>query len=376
MKLTWLLGLCTVPCLLFLPIEFMFPSSHSRFESSRFLLLFGSVIYGFLRVATFHPLFRPAYHEWLISTNWSIRQPLPFGPIGFRPMDAIFVVPMLIGWVVESGPLRPLLFAVTGYIVALLMMLEQSSNKRAVRAVLFLSGFGLLASIHELTAAIALVPLLAVALYSHRRVLARLPHIQPIHNLTKNARGTTVRIGKQSELDSRRTGYPFEQTSPTIRNSLYRVFDSRVSESLIRATLFGWLMFCVCYRLGFGHGHSVWLQEHRLTIAVLGAMIPVILGTFRLLCYVYLHRSPLGPISRLRSGQLIIPQYDIVVVAPLATFALALFVGLLTARIGLHPSFVIGLMAAVSLFCTLSLPPGYKEWHFTGGHRLDRRFGV
>ena len=44
---------------------------------------------GLYRVVAFHPLFRPNYLRWLKSTPWTVRKPLPWGPLELVPKTAL-----------------------------------------------------------------------------------------------------------------------------------------------------------------------------------------------------------------------------------------------------------------------------------------------
>ena len=68
---------------------------------------------------------------------------------------------------------------------------------------------------------------------------------------------------------------------------------------------------------------------------------------------------------------IIMPAYDRVFVAPLATIAVGLSVYPLDRCLGV-PMLLVGPLAlALALFITLAAAPTLAEWHFTGHYRLS-----
>ena len=49
------------------------------------------VIYGLARVVAIHPIWNPGYQTWLESTPWTVRQPLPLGPVELVWEDGLIV---------------------------------------------------------------------------------------------------------------------------------------------------------------------------------------------------------------------------------------------------------------------------------------------
>ncbi len=59
------------------------------FRVRDFVLIAAAFVYGFWRVAAFHPFYRPAYSEWLKLMPWTSRHPLPAGPIHLAAQDFV-----------------------------------------------------------------------------------------------------------------------------------------------------------------------------------------------------------------------------------------------------------------------------------------------
>src|SRR5581483_311327 len=57
-------------------------ADEAAFQNLRFMVqLFAAFMYGGHRVATFHPGCDVDYRQWLESTPWTPRHPLPMGPL-------------------------------------------------------------------------------------------------------------------------------------------------------------------------------------------------------------------------------------------------------------------------------------------------------
>ena len=68
------------------------------------LVLLACLLYGGFRVVAFHPLFQPAYRQWLATTPWTSRQPLPLAPVHIVWQDVVvLIVAELLFWAVTFG---------------------------------------------------------------------------------------------------------------------------------------------------------------------------------------------------------------------------------------------------------------------------------
>ena len=54
------------------------------------VLIFGSLIYGLLRVTRTHPAWSTKYAGWLATVPWNSKLPLPLGPVNLVWEDMIF----------------------------------------------------------------------------------------------------------------------------------------------------------------------------------------------------------------------------------------------------------------------------------------------
>ena len=54
-------------------------------------LIAGTILLARHRVVAFHPYYRGDYLRWLKSTPWTVRKPLPVGPVELVPQDALAV---------------------------------------------------------------------------------------------------------------------------------------------------------------------------------------------------------------------------------------------------------------------------------------------
>ena len=65
------------------------PAARLPIRPGRCCLIAGAVLLGFYRVIAFHPYFRADYLRWLKSTPWTVRKPLPVGPVELVPEDGL-----------------------------------------------------------------------------------------------------------------------------------------------------------------------------------------------------------------------------------------------------------------------------------------------
>jgi hypothetical protein len=64
----------------------------------RVLLFAASAALGIYRAIAFHPYFDREYLRWLKSTPWTVRKPLPVGPIELVPEDFLAVAALILLW--------------------------------------------------------------------------------------------------------------------------------------------------------------------------------------------------------------------------------------------------------------------------------------
>ncbi len=62
-----------------------------RFRPGWVCLVGGSALLGLHRAVAFHPYFQGDYLHWLKLTPWTVRKPLPAGPVELRPEDSLIV---------------------------------------------------------------------------------------------------------------------------------------------------------------------------------------------------------------------------------------------------------------------------------------------
>lgn len=59
---------------------------------SLIMVCFATAVYGAYWVWAFHPNTRPGYRNWLTSTPWTSRKPLPLGPVQLVWQDVVALV--------------------------------------------------------------------------------------------------------------------------------------------------------------------------------------------------------------------------------------------------------------------------------------------
>jgi hypothetical protein len=129
----------------------------------------------------------------------------------------------------------------------------------------------------------------------------------------------------------------------------------------------GWLMFCAAY-------HFRELPEIKEFPQMASAYIvmPAVIG--RLWIYLYGYVPPISVFGRIATGRLVIPGYDVVLVAPLTIGLVAGVLPRTLSAIGIAPLIAYPLAASVVTWLALALPPRREDWQLTGHHRIAFRF--
>jgi hypothetical protein len=312
--------------------------------------------YGLYRVAAFHPLFRPAYREWLMSTPWTSPKPLPLGPIHLVFQDVILlavVVAMLHGSPVAFWLMA--LAAVTAYLTALTVTFRLVGLVGTFYGMAFGLGLALRLAKHPYFSIGVIAALYPLACVGVRRSLARFPWAE-WYRSTASLRGFNHAASARATV----LGWPFDQLRPAEPKTRIGL-----AEAALVIALVGWLLYAVsCHTLGRPGEAS--LPELVCLVGVVGCF------AVRLLLYLVYHHPPLSLPGRIATFQWIIPGYDQALVAPICAFLAGVLVPASLGALGLPRSTWHSLCLAIVLFVCLAMPPSLRRWHLTGAHRLAR----
>jgi len=349
------------------------PFEPSDLRAMGMLLGFMAAAYGLVRVLLYDPLSRPKYRDWLSTTPWSSRQPLPLGPLHLVWQDALVLGAFeLIAKFHFAIP--PLLYVgIFGVIyLAFLAMCLFSGGQPVFGWAIFagiISALGLLPNLYAFSGALVATYLLGYL--GLRRSLAAFPW--------------EGRMGLWAQQPQRQ---PIWFPTPEVRKSGVTVINAFLASALVGALSYVLLRdFIVLLQLKFGSSaHAgtplalssnldaqislVLLKQFREAMPGMILFVAASLSLGRILVYCAQCWPPLKLLGRLATGRLIVPKYDKVFVAPLLTVLAGVFLPRGLLALGLEVPLVLGLSMACVLFLGLGLGPTLYDWQLTGAHRL------
>ena len=324
------------------------------------VLLAAAMFYGVWRIAAFHPFCHPSYAEWLKLTPWTIRHPLPVGPVRLAAQD--LVVAGILAAAMHSsitarqwGPVMLL----TGHSMAVGLTLFWTGPRWTAYAVGFLLGVLMLVSRQP---NIALTVAAATSLAAHvglQSSLARFPW-ERSEALTRFLMGLA---GRQADLPKQVLGYPYDGLSPRSPGPSLPLRDG-IALSLLPA----WWAFAAI---------EVLPKDGAAVAAVPCVYLLPSLVIGRCVTYLAVCRPPISLWGRIMTGRWIIPGYDQALAAPLLATPLGIGLGVMGVRYNAPLQFVLPACIAAVMLATLTMGPSLRVWRLTGAYRLvplrDRR---
>jgi hypothetical protein len=324
------------------------------------LLHLGAVVYAAHRVFSFHPAFSSAYHHWLATTPWTSRRPLPVGPIHLVTQDFL-----ILAFLAGLAWMRHPLVSPAGLILEFLMVYELSLAvsfaflKMPWFAYAIAFGLGLVTWL-----APGLWPALAVAVAIY--VVSYIGLRRALDNFENWDLGwmdeqPVLSLSQEKNLDRLRRkilGWPYDcirpqEVAPSIA---YR-------DGTMLSLLVGWWAFVML---------SYVPSDHRFEVGcVLTGFACQFAVLTRLAAYCWGYAPPINVWGRIFTLRWIIPGYDQVFLAPLATIGVT--VGAIWAQRHLNiPAGIAAPLTFATIFLfTLNGAPTLKRWRLTGNHRLS-----
>jgi hypothetical protein len=309
---------------------------------------------GVYRAFACHPLADRKYGAWLAQTPWRYPEPLPLGSIHLGSYDAVVMLSVAVmaclpptrwSFILNLPWLYPIAYAVT------LCGVHWFAGLRCP-VVLALILFGLIIATQSAIAITVSLVIIAPIVWwsigavlrdfpyseSRRRQLGLLPHAIP--------REVPVIWPVVPEPDSR----------------WYQRIGS--GEAFAVAATVGWMLFAIASASGDSAdaepGLRVWCR-----------MIAVIAIGIRLGGYVVEHLPPLSLLGRWKWKRWVIPGYDVVFLAPLASGMAAYLLPSLLVRCGVSTLAALPIATAVTIWLAAALPPKWEVWHYTGHYRCS-----
>ena len=324
------------------------------------LVGFATFMYAAHRGLSFHPAFKPDYRQWLETTPWTSRHPLPVGPIHLVPQD-VLVVGALAGVAWARHPAINPVHLVIAFLVVYESVLAASFALLRMPWFAYTIGFGLgLVTLLWPTPRLALG--IATAVYSIsyaglRRALERFErwelswmNEQPIFSMSQEKMIDRMR---QNVL-----GWPFDVIRP---RDVAPSFSYR--EGIMLSILAGWWWFVVLQRIDP-------LVARVLGNVVVGFACQIaVIGRVATYCWGY--APPINVWGRIFTLRWIIPRYDYVFIAPL--LAIAVTAAGISVQPLWHVPVEIGapLTLALLFIVTLTSAPTLAYWRLTGNHRIS-----
>jgi hypothetical protein len=342
-----------------------FPEAPVGFDGCIVVPMFAVAAYGYYRIAGFHPAMRPEYHNWLAATPWTPSKPLPLGPVHLAPQDFLNLgAIILLAWPVNiAASLSAVPIFVFMYLMIFGWALFRSQEVVAWYFVSFACALMLylMGTISFVSRPVAIIAMIgsgvvaliayAVAYIAYRKSLQRFPW----HADTNEER-------------RRQLGWPFRAMAPRFIDYIRRdrvPFGHAIAISFLAGSWF-WVMFGRINEAGFGAFYTGFVF---LTAFVRASLY---FGGIGGVCR---YLPPIDLWTRIRTGRLIIPAYDVIFVAPVVALAAGLDLPFALARLGVPRNIGDTLGGTLVLFIVLAFGPDLKEWRLTGNHRISAQSG-
>jgi len=330
-------------------------AAHLPFRPGRALLYLASVQHGLSRVVAFHPIWQKEYRTWLESTPWTIRKPLPIGPVEFVWEDGLTIGPLILlsAALPEPRSMHLLCAFLVSHVLALTMTLWLTR----IRAIGYATAFGLGLALwlwRQPIACLAAATLVYLVAYEGlRRGLEQFPW--------KPRKLPNPNTDLTSGVDPAEScGWPYDRM---MRDTS---IDSRISriDAVFCCMLGSWWLFVLASLIPD--------PLNRTGFLFIPFMVSTMVFPFgRLGIYIIGYQSPITLWGRIRTFRWIIPCYDHVFVAPIcALLASPIALMFLFQTCGLQLDVCLPIATGATALVALIAPPRLRRWRLTGRHRI------
>jgi len=322
-------------------------------QGPRGLVILAAVAYGLYRVYAFHPSANAGYRDWLATTPWKGRQPLPW-PVHLVPQDA-FVLAILCGmsWLIWPASVLAVPQAfLTAYLLDLAVSLFVTGEWRFGYVVA--AGLGAVVwQWQNATYSLALgLVTYCLAYVGLQRSLRRFPW--------NDTWLETLKAKMSCGVNASALGWPFGRLAPAIEES-WRI---PLRHAVLVSLLCGWWVFALVSLIPGPEDRA-----NAMMIATICGMVLVPIVRLAVYCDGYAPPISLG--GRILTGRWLIPGYDQVFVAPLLAALLGAMLLWVCWLYGVDLLFGGPPALSVSLVLVLGMGPTLKEWRLTGNHRIE-----
>jgi hypothetical protein len=321
-----------------------------RFRPGWSCLIIASVLLGFYRAVAFHPFFQGDYLRWLKSTPWTVRKPLPAGPVELVLEDSLAIGALMFLSLTQPG--GGSIEVLNAFLFTHAAILVRTFWRTAV------PGFGycgalFLGFVPRLWAQpwIDLAVLTSIYLFVHEglwRSLARFPW--PTEGVSDD-QDPGVRIEREYGPSC---GWPYDRFHRDVR--MARGIGR--GDAILISMLTGWWFFAL----------GAWISTQWLSPFLF--MLAIALLMRRSVLYFQGYESPISFGGRIATFRWIIPGYDQAALFVLLTpLAIAAVTGLMM-YFQLEQNQSLPALASLVVLIALTTPPTLRRWRLTGQHRL------
>lgn len=312
------------------------------------------VLYGFYRGAYFHPLLNRSYGASLARTPWQISTALPLGPVHLVWQDAVVALILVVVAALPPTGMRYIHLVPTALLVTHGFIQCFCHGHIGARWSTYVTSF--------LAGAVVLVidrPIVSLAIAIIIFLLGR-------QAIRLTLQEFPYEISQRRELRLLPDAVPARFDVPWLAAPMrplkwyYRIGPV---DALLVGTTIAWLVFCFSTRTAneFDMVEAQWVGHFYLAAAS-------VIGRFFL--YFARHAPPISIAGRIATRRLIIPRYDMVLIAPLCAAVIAYAMPtLLVLRFGVAPMLAVPLATATTIALAFGLPPRWEDWHLSSRSR-------
>ena len=293
-------------------------------------------------------------------TPWTGTKPLPLGPMHLCWADVVVPGSLILSESLLSHTNVLLIpaFMLIGYLIPMAIVLLVAEEFVAGYTLLF--GFALAMRLGYSLEAVCVVlfVLYGVAMIALHRMLAGYPWRRRVDKRIEDFNRKNKRTSANNDPNqplSLKKGWPYAHLAPQQVESL------PTSHALAVSALAGWWTYVMAEVLQT-NGETI--DRSILILLVIGFSVA------RWLAYWFGYLPPVSLRGRLRTGRLIIPGYDRMLIPPIVNAIIGSAMLLVFEHLQWPPSVEASTLMTSLLAYNLLAGPSFAEWRLTGHHRI------
>ncbi len=335
----------------------------------RFLLILASILLGLYRATVCHPYFRLGYLGWLRSTPWTVKKPLPLGPVELIPQDALALAGLIL--LGTHLPDFTSFYIINTFLLTHILILSATFWRTQV-PVFGYCAFFFLGFVPQFWQRpwVDFLLLAGIYLFVHQglwRAFTLFPWATPgalvDFALLMMGEITTDPSLALSDTKDRvivpLCGWPFNRLHRDIR----RAGGVNRVDAILGTMLAAWWLWSLMSLIDD--------PRDRLACFVIATIVANIVSpSTRLLIYLPGYQSPISLWGRIWTFRWIIPGYDQVFVGPICSLLGGFMTLYLLRSLWIPAEVKFSLAAGVAVLLSLITPPSLRRWRLIGQHRL------